>query len=109
VLNWINAKLTRDGLSVLTPFQWLLLQLYPEKYLGDDVFQEVTHNCIDHADLSPTKLPDFADFKDLEHVKCMGVPFIDESQVLLIALPDRFLTGDGEQMRSAITLLLRGF
>jgi hypothetical protein len=109
VLDWINAKLTRDGLPMLTPFQWLLLQLYPEIYLGDDVFEDVTHSCIDSADISPTKLPTRKDFKDLEHVKIMGVPFIDESQVLLTTLSNRFLSGNGEQIQSAFTALLKGF
>ena len=30
-------------LQGLTPFEWLLLQLYPKQFLGDDLFRTVTH------------------------------------------------------------------
>jgi hypothetical protein len=108
-LSCINEKLTRDNKAVLTPFQWLLVQLYPEIYLRKDVFEEVVCECINRADLSPTKLPTRSDIKDLKNVKSLGVPFIDEAQVLLTELSHLCLSGTGDEKRSAFTALLRGF
>jgi len=109
VLNWINEMLNNGNRPGLTPFQWLLLQLYPKKYLGGDVFTEVTRRCINRADLSSNKLLNFEDFKELKGVKSLGVPFIDEAQMLLTQLLYRFLSGDDGRTRSAFTALLNCF
>jgi hypothetical protein len=39
-------------------------------------------------------------------IKCPGVLFIDEAQVLLTTLSNRFLFGTGDQKGSAFTALL---
>lgn len=42
----VNAELASSSCSSLTPYQWLLLQMYPNYYFGGDVFNDVLNACM---------------------------------------------------------------
>jgi hypothetical protein len=89
VHQYIVKKLERD----ISPLEWLLFQLFPEKFLGGDVFRYIFSDCIYSADT------------DINGTSCMAlitvefqtrvVSFIDEGQQLLNQCQDAFLSMDG--------------
>jgi hypothetical protein len=69
------------------------------------MFPKMGCRCIDCADLS-NKLPISSESETLMQIKSLGVLFIDEVQVLLTTLSNRFLIGTGDQKGSDLTALL---
>jgi hypothetical protein len=74
-----------------TPSQWLLVQLFPEHYFGDDVFRNISLDLFEHHD--PTKLD------ELKHVGLLarGFPIaIDEAQMIAKMLVNGFKSRSGK-------------
>ena len=108
VFREINKQLQQKGLDKLTPYQWLLIQLYPHQALQVDLFDVVFRKCFrfayegDWEDNSVTK----------DHMKAIekwSVIAVDETQVLLEQLRGYFLSLDGNTYRSAFSALLYSF
>jgi len=94
VFNHINAML--DG--NLTCHQWLLVQLFPEHFLGTDVFQDL------FLELKDKKFDyDWIDSHKIE-MSC----FLDEAQGLLKRMGNFFCSSNGEEERSAYYACLQG-
>jgi hypothetical protein len=95
VFQHVSEKLERPP----TAYEWLLFQLYPEVYFGQDVFDYLLKECLTQANV--TTVPNY----DIFSTAC----FLDEAQTLLEELPLRFLSTDGKTRRSAFSAFLKAF
>jgi hypothetical protein len=100
VFKYINKLQLELGAAELTPFQWLMVQLYPDQFLGSDLFDELTKSCIKRCSWRSFNNYDF---------KKWGVTFIDEAQQLKERLPSLFLSADGTKQRAAFSAVLRAY
>ena len=82
----------------LSCYEWLLIQLFPEEFLGKDVFKTLTIDWL-KKDL-PIDLPE-----GTTNMAC----FVDEAQTLKDKLPHFFLSSDGKSERSAYKAFVQGF
>jgi hypothetical protein len=90
----------------LSPYEWMLLQLYPTEFLGNDVFLTLMNACLANEAVrisSPAALRRTGD----ETIR--GVCFVDDTQELFNALPGRFLSKNGYESRSAFAVFLKAF
>ncbi|KAL1520019.1 hypothetical protein AB1Y20_023497 [Prymnesium parvum] len=80
----------------LTPYQWLLLQLYPNELLDTDVLQQMLLKLFDHCDLAECggSLRDVAQSVRLRTGSALPV-FLDEAQLLGGMLQHHFLSESG--------------
>jgi len=85
----------------LTPYEWLLLQLYPNHYFGKDIFYELFRRC---KNLIATTTMDEV-FLDHEHA--WAAIFVDEAQVLLNDERGFFLGTKGDK-RSSFSGIFKG-
>jgi len=102
VFKTINRQLLAKNRK-LTPYQWLLIQLFPIKALGSDIFEEVTASCITSLgenDVSVVRAI-------VEDPPVWSVMAVDEAQELSRKLNGHFLSEDGKIQRSAFSALLR--
>jgi hypothetical protein len=89
----------------LTPHEWLLLQLNPEYFLGQDVFLTLIRHCRNVAD--PASATPALATKAGRHSR--DVVFVDEAQQLLGLLPGYFVSSKGNQeKRSAYAAVAKG-
>jgi hypothetical protein len=100
LFKYINKRRLESGAAELTPFQWLMVQLYPDQFLGSDLFDQLTRRCIVRCSW---KLFTFYAFKK------WGVTFIDKAQQLKERLPRCFLSADGTKQRAAFSAVLRAY
>jgi hypothetical protein len=84
-----------------TPYEWLLLQLYPREFFGEDVFCDGTRACLSKANTASV-------YEELDY-SLWDVCFVDEAQKLLVGLHGYFLSSDGVSSRSAFSALLTAF
>lgn len=108
VFNAINEQLTTNNLPALTPYQWLLIQLYPEQALNKDVFCDVVAASIQKLE------QDNNGDNSVAIAMVAGQPswsalVVDETQELLHKLTDFFLSSeDSSSLRSAFSAVLKG-
>jgi hypothetical protein len=101
VHRFITEQLQRD----ITPYEWLLYQLYPKKNLGRDVFKMAVSACLFDRDVDLESASSALLKVDFE----CPVSFIDEAQRLLTEHQCYFLSSDGKKERSAFSALLKAF
>jgi hypothetical protein len=110
VFDYVNDKLVAStgGGDGLTPLEWLLLQLYPEDFLGEDVFLFMLKSCLKRANL--TSISD--DIYDETNRTSRGAVCVDEAQLLLHMLPGFFVSSTrfqhGVTKRSAYWAVAKG-
>lgn len=98
----------------LTPFDWLVIQLYPKKTMKNDLFSFVFAKCYVHAlerpeDMSAlTNLSEKYDVNDNENGWPWSVMVVDEAQALANKLTDFFLCGKVAKQRTAFSAVLKG-
>jgi hypothetical protein len=104
----INNHLKINELPELTPYQWLLIQLFPAQALKNDLFHSVFNACIIADNKNKNKGDDSvaSEFMALQPNKWSTI-VVDEAQVLLKKLTDFFLCSDGEAERSAFSAVLK--
>ena len=85
----------------LTPYEWLLMQLYPNHYFGKDIFYEVFRRCKHVIDTSTM------DVLFLDHEHEWAAIFVDEAQVLLNDKRGFFLRTEGDK-RSSFSGIFKG-
>eukprot|EP00978_Attheya_sp_CCMP212_P019009 scaffold52711_cov63-Attheya_sp.AAC.2 len=104
----INNHLTINELPELTPYQWLLIQLFPAQALKNDLFHSVFNACIiaDNGNKNKGDASVVSEFMALQPKKWSTI-VVDEAQVLLKKLPDFFLCSDGNAERSAFSAVLK--
>ena len=85
----------------LKPYEWLMLQLYPDHYFGSDIFYEVFRRCRDFITTSTMN----ALFMDHQHA--WAAIFVDEAQVLLNDERGFFLGTKGDK-RSSFSGIFEG-
>jgi len=95
----------------LTPYQWLLVQLFPKEAMGVDLFSTVLQCCLKRA-MENDKDYSWYEAMESEHLQDKNkwpwtVMVVDEAQVLLNELNDFFLSQDGERPRTAFSAVLR--
>lgn len=104
VHHFITGQLGRD----ITAYEWLLYQLYPNQFLGGDVYRDLVNDCIDDCvDMERTTMLLRKEAKKPSWQ--FRVPFIDESQQLLDERKGYFLSTDGTEHRSAFSAVLKAF
>ena len=89
---------TRDHLS---PFEWLLVQLFPVYFLGADVFCIVTSGAYSHAESNQLDVNTNANLLHL-----WGITIVDETQQLLRDGTGFFLGNKGKEKGSYFSALL---
>jgi hypothetical protein len=99
VHRFITERLQR----VITPYEWLLYQLYPKQFLGGDVFKKAVAACLLDGDVNIETATSALRKVDFE----LPVSFIDEAQHLLTEHRPYFLSTDGTKRRSAFSALLK--
>jgi len=99
----VHDKITELMGRSPTAYEWLLLQLYPEKFLGGDIFWDATVKCTVRADTSGAESALFSVESTWPAI------FVDEAQKLLKVLNYHFLSEETMQIRSAFLALLKGF
>jgi hypothetical protein len=90
----LTALLKRD----MTPYEWLLYQLFPKQLLGGDIFSQAIVEC---------------DIKNVEGTirfptKEVWSIFVDEAQALLKMNELNFLSENGSNVRAALSALVEG-
>jgi hypothetical protein len=113
----INKELEKRGEKTLTPYEWLLVQLFPKQAWGQDLFQNTlkaalryTQECRgdfsarnaieEHGDTGLGLYPDCKKWDSQLMV-------VDEVQVLLKELPDLFLSDILIEKRTAFFAVLK--
>jgi hypothetical protein len=91
-----TLKSNRHGKG-LSCHEWLLLQLFPNAFLGFDVFRDV------FRDISGSRINVIYSGAVMQ-MSC----FLDEAQVLVGELKGSFLSSDGTKERSAYSAFLKG-
>lgn len=87
----------------LSAYEWLLIQLFPDHFLGEDVFHIATAAAYEHLDGGG------------EHCDLGGglpnwkATFVDETQQLLEKGHNFFLSENGKEKRSRFSALLKAF
>ncbi|CAB9511448.1 expressed unknown protein [Seminavis robusta] len=99
VLNHINAILSSKKMESLTCHEWLLVQLFPDNYLGSDVFQTVYVALFNNQ---------FKYTQDTNNGTPKMSCFLDEAQLLLKELVGAFYSSNGHEKRSAYYACLQG-
>jgi hypothetical protein len=105
VRHLVHRSITKQLGREITPYEWLLLQLYPKTFLGDDVFHTAVSACFFDGDVNLQSAISALRMVDFE----LPVSFIDEAQRLLIEYRSYFLSTDGTVQRSAFSALLKAF
>jgi len=97
VFQFVNAQLkeNRNSDTGLSSHEWLLLQLYPKKFLGGDVFLHLCEHFL------PVGLQGYQKERKMS---C----FVDEGQVLLQDAPQLFSSSDGTEDRTFYYAFVKG-
>ncbi|KAL3905055.1 MAG: hypothetical protein SGILL_009831, partial [Bacillariaceae sp.] len=108
VFDAINKQLEVQKKPILTPYDWLLVQLFPRQALGGkDLFLNVLLRCLvqvnKHRDDS--SVSNALVLKGEEWTSPLMV--VDEAQVLLRKLTNFFLTENGTKERAALSAVLK--
>jgi len=107
IFNAINNQLEMNKRSRLTPYQWLLIQLFPTEALKTDLFLSVFRECMIAAinnDKDDSVERAFVAFQPQE----WSTVVVDEAQVLLDNLQCFFMCSKGKSNRSAFSAVLKG-
>lgn len=99
VFNFIDKvlKSSRNGQG-LSPYEWLLLQLYPIDFLGRDIFRDLLRECFFAGGCK----------KMAEGFETAQSCFVDEAQMLSDMMTDFFLSSKGDQKRSLYSAVVKG-
>jgi hypothetical protein len=98
VFKGVNNKLKDLGYDGLTCWEWLLLQLYPDTFLGRDIFRDLCKTFFNRKDCN------YEVGEGEQQMSC----FVDEAQVLLTKLEGFFLSKTGGIPRSAYSAFVKG-
>lgn len=93
-----RAKSANDKEEGLTPYGWLLLQLYPSEFLGCDIFQDLLRECLKRGGCE-----EMAKATNTKQ-RC----FVDEAQLLNGMMTDRFVSSKGDEKRSIYSAIVKG-
>ena len=111
VLLFVRSKIhnyvTEQKRRTISPYEWLLLQLYPIYFFGHDIFAEVSKMVIIGQQDIDLRQWGSALYLEMDSLGRDVVPFIDEAQELLKEGKDLFLTSDGSESRSMYYAILR--
>ena len=99
----VHEKLTKLLGRAMTPYEWLLYQLFPEKLLGGDVYYDATNECDVKGAEGWVTFWHWAPSKEIWSI------FVDEAQALLEMNRNNFRSKNGMQARSAFSALVEGF
>jgi hypothetical protein len=102
----INNHLKINELPELTPYQWLLIQLFPAQALKNDLFLSVFNACIIAENKNKGDNSVVSKFMGLQPKKWSTI-VVDEAQVLQKKLTDFFLCSNGKAERSAFSAVLK--
>ncbi|KAG7370824.1 hypothetical protein IV203_019394 [Nitzschia inconspicua] len=98
----VHKRLKAQFGDQLTPYRWLLVQLYPVHFFGIDIFKDALVKCCHEKEIHDNEK------MVTEEMKWPIV--IDESQVLLNEInTGQFLSDDGKKDRSHFSALVKAF
>ena len=104
MLSMLSAYLNRS----LTPFEWLLYQIFPTQLLGGDIYRLAMEYCFKNDAQAMMWFLYWDDAEEQTFKEPWSV-FVDEAQELLEKNVGNFLSKDGTEARSAFSAVIGGF
>jgi len=106
----LNEQLKSKSMPELTPYQWLLIQLFPNEAAKEDIFASVQCQCFEHHNtLAQAGVDDTSVMAALDSPpKWWTTMVVDEAQLLLNQLDEGyFLSRCGTKKRSLFSAVLK--